>query len=198
MDNITLDAMVRDCCPALWTKFGGVWSADNFHLGTSSGGHHNKHPNLCDSMIFQFQIVNSSRSNDVEPHWILLIVAAVPMKTTKNNDQYPQQQGFVGYKYIKHKSVVLVWDCMGMPIRQYTHFFERLKFLFLHSTQMLEVYQIGLPIQTPTSNLCDLHCLYMAHYLIEKNVLQHFLASHPPATSAFQLRRRRKRLITLL
>ena len=132
MDNITLDAMARDCCPALWTKFGGVWSADNFHLGISSGGNRNNHPNLCDSMIFQFQIVNSARSNDVGRHWILLIVAAVPMKTTKNIDRYPrqQQQGFVGYKYIKHKSVVLVWDCMGMPIRQYTHFFKRLKFLF--------------------------------------------------------------------
>ena len=176
MDNITLDAMARDYCPALWTKFGGVWSADNFHLGTSSAGHHNNHPNLCDSMIFQFQIVNSARSNDVGRHWILLIVAAVPMKTTKNNDQYPQQQGLKqGYKYIEHKSVVLVWDCMGMPIRQYTHFFKRLKF-FLHSTQMLELYQIGLPIQTPTSNLCGLHCLYMAHYLIEKNVLQHFIS----------------------
>ena len=40
---------------------------------------------------------------------------------------------------------------------------------------MLEVYQIGLPIQAPTSNLCGLHCLYMAHYLIEKNVLQQFI-----------------------
>ena len=49
----------------------------------------------------------------------------------KSNDQYSeqqqqqqqQQQGFVGYKYIKHKSVVLVWDCIGKPIRQYTNFF---------------------------------------------------------------------------
>ena len=181
MDNITLDAMARDCCPVLWTKFGGVWSADNFHLEISSGGNRNNHANLCDSMIFQFQLVNRARSNDVGRHWILLIVAAVPMKTTKNSDQYPQQQqqqqqGLVGYKNSKHKSVVLVWDCMDMPIRQYTHFFERLKFLFLQSTQMLEVYQIGLPIQTPTSNLCGLHCLYMAHYLIEKNVLQHFIS----------------------
>ena len=63
-----------------------------------------------------------------------------------------------------------------MPIRKYTHFFKRLKFLFLQSTQMLEVYQIGLPIQTPTSNLCGLHCLHMAHYLFEKNVLQHFIS----------------------
>ena len=109
MDNITLDAMARDCCPALWNKFGGVSSADNFHLEISSGGNRNNHPNLCDSMIFQFQIVNSALSNDMGRDWILLIVAAVPMKTAKNNDQYPQQQqGFVGYNYIKHKSVVLV------------------------------------------------------------------------------------------
>ena len=169
--------MARDCCLALWTKFGGVWSADNFHLEISTGGNRNNHPNLCDSMIFQFQIVNSARSNDVGWHWILLIVAAVLMKTTKNNDQYPQQQqqGVVGYKSIKDKSVVLVWDCMGMPIRQYTHFFERLKF-FLQPTQMLEAYQIGLPIQTPTSNLFGLHCLYMAQYLIEKSVLQHLIS----------------------
>ena len=39
---------------------------------------------------------------------------------------------------------------------------------------MLEVYQIGSPTQTPTSNLCGLQCLYMAQYLIEKIVLQHF------------------------
>ena len=172
MDNITLDAMARDYCPALWTKLGGVWSADHFHLEISSGGNRNNHPNLCD-MIFQFQTVNSARSIDMGRHWILLIVAAVPMKTTKNNDQYPQQEGFVGYKYIKHKSVVLVWDCMGMPTRQYTHFFKRLKFF---GSQMLEVYQIGSPIQTPTSNLCVLHCLYMALYLIENNVLQHFIS----------------------
>ena len=175
MDNFTLDAMARDCCPALSTKFGGVWSADNFHLGISSGGNPNNHLNICDSMIFQFQNVNRAQSNDVGWPWILLIATAVPMNTTKNNDQYTQQQqGFVGYKNIKHKSVVLVWDSMGMPIRQCKHFFKRLKFLFLHSTQMLEVCQIGFPIQTPTSNLCGLHCLYTAHYLIEENVLQHF------------------------
>ena len=83
MDNIILDAMARDCCPTLWTKFIGVWSADNFFLEISRGGNRNNHPNLCDSMIFEFQIVNNARSNDVGWHWILLIVAAVPMKTTK-------------------------------------------------------------------------------------------------------------------
>ena len=88
MDNITLKAMARDCCPASWTEFGGVWSVDNFYLEISSGGNRNNHPNLCDSMIFRFQIVNSDQSNDVRQHWILLIVAAVPMKTTKNNNQY--------------------------------------------------------------------------------------------------------------
>ena len=77
-------------------------------------------------------MVNSAQSNDVGRHWILLVVAAVPMKV-KNNDQYQQeqqqqqqqqqQQGFVGCKYIKHKSVELVWDCIGMPIRHYTNFF---------------------------------------------------------------------------
>ena len=179
--------MARDCRPALWTKFGGVWSADNFHLEISSAGNRKNYPGLCDSMIFQFQIVNSDWSNDVGWHWISLVVPAVPMKT-KNHDQYPQQQqqqhqqqqqqqqGFVGCKYIKHKSVALVWDCIGMPIRQNTHFFKRLKFLFLQSTQILEVYQIGLPIQTPTSNLCGLHCVYMVYYLIERNVLQQFIS----------------------
>ena len=74
---------------------------------------------------------------------------------------------------------MLVWECMSMPIRQYSHFFECLKFLFLQSTQMLEVYQFGLPIQTPTSSLCGLHCLYLDHYLIEKTVLQLFISFTP-------------------
>ena len=153
MDNITLDAMAIDRCSVFWTKFGDVWSADNFHLEISSGGNRNNHANLCYGMIFQFQIVNSARSNDVGRNWILLIVAAVPLKTTKNIDQYPQQQqqqqGLVGYKNSKHKSVVLVWDCMGMPLRQYTHFLERLKFPFLQSNKCWRFIKLAYPFKLP-------------------------------------------------
>ena len=144
--------MARDCCPVLWTKCGGVWSADNFHLEISSGGNRNNHANLCDSMTFHFQIVNSARSNDVGRHWILLIVAAVPMNTTKNNDQYPQQQqqqGLVGYKTVNTRAWCLcgiAWVCLSDNIRT---FLNAWSFFFCSRHKCWRFIKLAYPFKLP-------------------------------------------------
>ena len=75
MDNVTLNAMASNCCPALMTKFSGVWSADNFQINLA---HASSSPT---KGVINFQIVNSARAGEMGQHWLLLLLV-------KLNDHY--------------------------------------------------------------------------------------------------------------
>ncbi len=88
-----------------------------------------------------FQIVNSSQKNQKGTHWLL--VARLKCGT------------------------VIFWDSLGNPIERYGEIYLRCLSLYL----LDQIEQIHLPLQSPSSNMCAIYCIYMAHilYLSGKN-----------------------------
>ena len=93
MDNITLAEVAQTCCASSRTKFGGVWSADNFGLLFSLPLYRqnftkqqNKQEKSEHDSILHVQtyfIVNTSSAGSAGVHWLLLLLLY---------DQQQQQQ----------------------------------------------------------------------------------------------------------
>ena len=61
-----------------------------------------------------------------------------------------------------------VWDPSGQPKQRCQLFYDQL--LNISKETQFKVYQdLRLRIQAPHSNTCGLYCLYITHYLIQKN-----------------------------
>ena len=149
MDNFTLKCLAETCCPSLFRNFAGVASADNFFClrdfeqlidsAAAAGGE-----------IFSYQIVNSAKQNEIGQHWLLLLYILIHDKKKRPSN--------------KVMMMVFIWDPLGSPIKNYKILNKRLASL---SSEMIKLFEINFPLQNPSSNLCGLYCLFMAHYLKE-------------------------------
>ena len=55
-------------------------------------------------------------------------------------------------------------DPLGLPLNNYSHVRDRLSFADLGVTEIIQA-----PLQNFNSNLCGLHCIYIAHYVFGAN-----------------------------
>ena len=148
MDNLTLLQIAQNCCPAMFNKFLGVASADNFFSNKNLTQAHKL--STRGSASFFYQIVNSDTQFQTGRHWLLFIYIVSP----------PRRKRVQGKT---HREIfIFVWDPLGETISKYEAIEKRLKNL---SRSQNKVFQILFPLQNPISNLCGLYCLFMAHYL---------------------------------
>ena len=148
MDNITLAEVAQTCCASSRTKFGGVWSADNFGLLFSLPLHRqnftkqqNKQEKSEHDSILHVQtyfIVNTSSAGSAGVHWLLLLLL------------YDQQQQSncreTGCFFL------CVWDPLGQPLERYQLFFDHLIKISKKKQKLRKFatldYQSSLHIQT--------------------------------------------------
>ena len=92
-------------------------------------------------------------SGAVGAHWLLLLLL------------YDQQQ----QSNIREEGTFFFGVCvpLGQSVQRYHLFYDQL--LKLSKKTKIKIFQdLRLPIQSPHSKACGLHCLYVAHYLIQK------------------------------
>ena len=172
MDNFSLIQLADNCCPKLFKKFLGVASSDNFFSGRDF-------EKILDSAVttgqkFFYQIVNSAAQTEAGQHWLLLsYILTDPSK----------KQALTCSDAI----TIFLWDPLGEPIKSYRKIQKRLAAL---SSRTIRAFEITFPMQNPSSNLCRLYCLFMAHYLNDihfaENVCTFFSKGSKSFTSEIQ------------
>ena len=173
MDNFSLIQLADNCCPKLFSKFIGVASSDNFFSGRDF-------EEILDSAVttgqkFFYQIVNSAAQTEAGQHWLLLSYILI--------DPSKKQAVTCSDAII----TIFLWDPLGEPIKSYRKIQKRLAAL---SSRTIRAFEITFPMQNPSSNLCGLYCLFMAHYLNEihfaENVCTFFCKGSKSFTSKIQ------------
>ena len=150
MDNFSLIRLADNCCHKLFKTFIGVASSDNFFSGRDF-------EEILDSdattgQKFFCQIVNSSAQTEAGQHWLLLSYILIdPSK----------KQALTSSDVIL---TIFIWDPLGEHIKSYRKIQKRLAAL---SSITIRAFEITFPMQNPSSSLCGLFCLFMAHYLTE-------------------------------
>ena len=150
MDSLRLIQLADNWCPKIFKKFIGVASSDNFFLGRVF-------EEILDSAVttgqfFFYQIVNSAAQTEARQHWLLLsyiLIDPSKMQALTSSDAIV---------------TIFLWDPLGEHIKSYTKIQKRLAAL---SSRTIRAFEITFPMQNPSSNLCGLFCLFMAHYLNE-------------------------------
>ena len=165
MDNKTLEEITQNCCPNLYLRNLGVSSANNFLSIADFQKCFRTSQHL--KVNFFYQIVNSSKVNQVGQHWLLVSVLSVTTAKNKHGKKlFFKSKRNALEKHLqtwkKQSAVIVVWDCLGEELNNYFWFYKRLKSL---SKKVKHVLQINYPIQNPSSNMCGLNCLLMAHLL---------------------------------
>ena len=142
MDNITIERVCQQFSN-LKFAFGGVWSADNF-------------PRIKQSGKIRFQIVNTSPKKLPGTHWILII--SFPLLFRAN-----------AKKPVRFTNIV-IWNSLDISISYFDHLYRRLASLYSdrHSYEVHSVVSSP-PIQSKSSNLCGLYCIYTALELISNS-----------------------------
>ena len=150
MDIFSLIQLADNCCPKLSKKFIGVASSDNFFSGRDF-------EEILDSAVtagqkFFYQIVNSASQTEAGQHWLLLSYILIdPLK----------KQALTASDAI---ITIFLWEPLGEPIKSDRKLRKRLSAL---SSRMIRAFEITFPVQNPSSKLCGLYCLFMAHYINE-------------------------------
>ena len=149
MDNFSLIQLADNCCPKLFKKFIGVASSDNFFSGRDF-------EEILDSAVttgqkFFYQVVNSAAQTEAGQHWLLLSYILID----------PSKKQAVT---CSDAIMTFLWDPLGEPIKSYRKIQKRLAAL---SSKTIRAFEITFAMQNPSSNLCGLYCLFMAHYLNE-------------------------------
>ena len=152
MDNETLIQLTQRCCPLLFNKNLGVASADNFLVEKDF----KKSFQQSGAINFFYQIVNTSKSDQIGQHWLLVCLVAVGhRKRTKT-----PARSFCLKTWMKYFVNIWVWDPLGLELSRHIWIHKRLSQL---SKKVANVDVIYFPLQNPSSNLCGLYCLLMAH-----------------------------------
>ena len=153
MDNLTLLQIAENCCPPLFKKFLGVASANNF-LSDRDRVQMQQYLVMSRRSSLFYQIVNTSNQLEKGEHWLLIsyIIFNIPTELRKRRVERDCRQNVL----------ILAWDPLGQPIKRYRAINKRLRIL---SECAIEIFEICYPLQTPSSNLCGLYCVFMAHYL---------------------------------
>ena len=101
---------------------------------------------------FIYQIVNSAAQTEAGQHWFLLSYILIDPS---------RKQALASNDAI---ITIFLWDPLVEPIKSYRKIQKRLTAL---SSRTIRAFEITFPMQNPSSNLCGLYCLFMAHYLNE-------------------------------
>ena len=131
MDEDQIHLQVKKC-KNLKFKFRGVYAADNFPLNLQTN---------------TFIIVNSSRSNSIGTHWVVLA----------KRFAYP---------------IIFCADPLALPLTTYKDIFNRLQQcedLEIMMDIMEHRRDIQSPLQSSDSQLCGLFCIYIVHFFIVRN-----------------------------
>lgn len=158
MDNFKLSKLIKRC-PILKFKCNGIWPSNKFpklqHRRPSGGG---------GGGGGRFQIVNTlpstkkSKIKDTDVpmgHWVLIC--------TLNSDH----GGGGGGK----DNFIIFWDPLGQFLRtNYLTIFNRIQQHYggggrRVASSPLRLVELRMPLQNPSSNLCGLYCIYMAHMI---------------------------------
>ena len=156
MDNLLLTKMASNCCANSKMTFAGVWSADNFTIpkvAQDFKGSFGASPT--NTIVQSYQIINTAKSQMRGEHWLLVIAVNIQREAKE--------------------PVILIWDCLGAAIQSHVDFFHRLKQEANRANvPFSHIFEINFPLQTPSSNLCGLYCLYVAHYLLKRMLPDNF------------------------
>ena len=139
MDNITIEKVCQQFS-LLKFAFCGVWSADNL-------------PRLKVSNKIRFKVVNTSPRNLPGTHWILVISFPLLFRTNT---------------HIRHRfSNIVIWNSLDISLSYFDILHSRINELYSDKC-LYEVFSIvsSPPIQSNSSNLCGLYCIYTALELI--------------------------------
>ena len=124
---------------------------------------------------FFYQIVNSAAQTEAGQHCLLLSYILI--------DPSKKQALTCSDAII----TIFLWDPLGEPIKSYRNLQKRLAAL---SSRTITAFEISFPMQDPSSNLCGLYCLFMAHHLNEihfaENVCTFFCKGTKSFTSKLQ------------
>ena len=172
MDNFSLIQLADNCCSKLFKKIIGVASSDNFVSGRDF-------EEKLDSAVTTgqdfYQIVNSAAQTEAGQHWLLLSYILI--------DPSKKQAVTCSDAIL----TIFLWDPLGEPIKSYRKIQKRLP---AFSSRTIRTFEITFPMQNPSSNLCGLYCLFMAHYLNEihftENVCTFFCKGIKSCTSKMQ------------
>ena len=157
MDNETLMHITQNCCPTISNKCFGIVSANNFFSDKDLKECYLRSLKSLHSSFF-FQIVNTSKAGEIGQHWLLVCLITIESKS-KIKPKNGKREASAYEKWLKEKTVC-VWDCLGQDLSNYANFNRRLQKV---TCKVDETFQIKFPLQNPSSNLCGLYCLYMAH-----------------------------------
>ena len=92
-----------------------------------------------------------------------------PIKLDKNtfvvvNSDNSDQEGTHWVVYCRTGENYAFGDPLGLFLHNYKNIYERLVFADLNVIQLIDY-----PLQPPTSNLCGLYCIYIAHHVFGEN-----------------------------
>ena len=149
MVNFSSIQWADNCCPNFFKNVIGVASSDNFLPGRDF--EEILDSALATGQIF-YQIVNGAAQTEAGQHWLLLSYNLI--------DPSKKQALTCSDAII----TIFLWDPLGEPIKSYRKTKKRLATL---SSRTIRTFEITFPMQNPSSNLCGLYCLFMAHYLNE-------------------------------
>ena len=156
MDKETLIQLTQGCCPLLFNKNLGVASADNFlvekdlEISFQQSG----------AINFFYQIVNTSKSDQIGQHWLLVCLVAVGKEFGHRKTRKAPARRLCLKTWMKYFVNIWVWDPLGIELSRHIWIHKRLSQL---SKKVANVDVIFFPLQNPSSNLCGLYCLLMAH-----------------------------------
>ena len=148
-------------------------SSDNFFSGRDF-------EEILDSAVttgqkFSYQFVNSAAQTEAGERWFLLSYILI--------DPSKKQAVTCSDAII----TIFLWEPLGEPVKSYRKIQKRLAAL---SSRTIRAFEITFSTQNPSSNLCGLYCLFMAHYLNEihfaENVCNFFCKGSRTFTSKIQ------------
>ena len=111
-------------------------------------------------LIFFYQIVNTSKSDQIGQHWLLVCLVAVGKEFGHRKTRKAPARRPCLKTWMKYFVNIWVWDPLGIELSRHIWIHKRLSQL---SKKVANVDVIFFPLQNPSSNLCGLYCLLMAH-----------------------------------
>ena len=186
MDNVTLEKVVYQFRTLKFT-FGGVWSADNFPKISSSrkqrtfqivntaslsqtyGGHWI----LLIFLPLTFECIDDDKATRTQPRTNVLkqrrrrerLKNSSSSSSSRKNSSSRFNKNI---KFIKLNNII-VWNSLNIPFTMFTEFYTRLYTFYYCCPELYVVHEIpsNPPVQSQSSNLCGLYCVYAALTVFE-------------------------------
>ena len=122
MDNETLIQLTQCCCPLLFNKKLGVASADIFLVEKDL----EKSFQQSGAIIFFYQIVNTSKSDQIGQHWLLVCLVAVGKEFGHRKTRKAPARRLCLKTWMKYFVNIWVWDPLGIELSRHIWIHKRL------------------------------------------------------------------------